>query len=220
MSNKKCLILLCVFLLFACSGPSTVNITGNGSGTGVGNPVVLGTVVYPVTKKRAENISVKIRRTSFIKDNTHSNSIVTQKDAFTDKNGQFKIDSLDTGSYTIEFCDSTFYSSLFRFAITSDRDTVVETNVTLMHSSKVSGYVRTVNGERVGSNIYVYGLDRKTTPDDSGRFTIILPPSARYTLLIAPVNSGLKTHEIEIDEMIEDDSIEIGETECDEFEDH
>jgi hypothetical protein len=206
--------LMFTFFAFKCTNVSSVEFSGNGTGTGVGNPVVTGTIYDPVSKKAAKKATVKLRKANYLKDSTKTNSITYLRNGITDDNGIFSFDSLDTGSYN--YC----HSIILKVSIKSKKDTIITTVDTLKTNSKITGYVRTTTGQVIPAIIQIYGLDRWTFTSSTGSFSLSVPPGVRYTIVVKPIyTSKYKVYEYSTSLLRERDEDDLGK--CDvEDDDH
>jgi len=190
---------LSIALSYNCSkAPLSVD---NGSGTGVGNGVVMGKVLYPDSTPVA-NAQVRLRTYDYLADT--SGIVPVKKDsAFatvtTDAFGNFRIDSLCTKHvYYIEVNDekrnaqqATLYLDTFK-----TRDTLqLETRV-VKPVKQITGGL-TLNGLPVNAYVQIYGLEKVGRSDSTGQFTITDLPEGKceegectYRLRITTVQSN------------------------------
>jgi hypothetical protein len=218
MNSKRCWLPVVIvvvaigFFVSQCTSSSPMDIVGNGTGTGAGNPLVIGTVYDPSTKKPSKNAFVKLRKAGYLKDKDgNNNDLQLMRDVLTNEFGQFRFDDLDTGSYSVEVSDDEMRSLLFKFDITSNSDTQITKVDTLKEPSQITGSVKTTTGKIISSFIQVYGLDRLVSTESDGSFSITVPPGNKYTLVIIPENCDKEVHyEYETDVIQEKESDDLG----------
>lgn len=171
-----CAILFTTLTLnISCS--SNPSVVDGGSGIGTGNPVVTGTV-YCANENAVQNAHVIIRKKDFLKDTSLSNMRITFFDTYTDDLGNFKIDFPDIGSFFIEVTKevtkNSHFSTLFPCNI-SKKDTLIELVDTLRPNEIISGYVKSYGAPAVKKYVQIYGLDRVTSTNNSGNFSLHVP---------------------------------------------
>lgn len=156
--------------LLSCSGVPTT-----GSGTGVGNGMIVGQVMY-ANGTHPKNAAVRLRLQNFLPDT--SGKLLTARtstvaNVVTDSDGTFQIDQLDPQQkYTIEVNDgkTKTEATLFKCDL-SLKDTVVFEPRALEPVVPISGEI-TLSGLPRNSYILIYGLERVGRSDAQGRFTI------------------------------------------------
>lgn len=156
--------------LISCSGVPTT-----GSGTGVGNGMIVGQVNYS-SGKPVVCSPVRLRLQDFLPDTSgklQQQRTGTIADVETDSNGSFAIYSIDLHSaYSIEVIDDQPKSqaTLFKCAF-GPNDTLVLSPRTVEPAVSVSGEI-IIAGLPRNAYILIYGLELVGKSDPLGRFTI------------------------------------------------
>lgn len=178
---NKIFLIVCLFLLIALFGCS--DNTVDGSGTGTGNPVILGQVISDDDTAFA-NASVKLRPINYYaydsSNFTSQNPLYKVKDLNTNEDGLFIIDSVDSGEYLIEVSGKNNESVLYKCTVSLDDDTVFLEYTPTLPNDTIKGITAVFGGEKSEMSIYVEGLEKKVATDD-GNFEIILP-AGKYNL--------------------------------------
>jgi hypothetical protein len=198
--------LLPVVLLLSCSGSSPVA----GGGTGVGNGVVSGMVSYR-DGSPAAGIPVHVRPAFYVQDTTGAPASPREGlivDCTTDSSGVFQVDSLTSGSYSIEISalDSNT-GTLYRCNI-QDTETVALENRILEPLTTLSGAIK-LSGLPEYGWVQIYGIEALGKIDGNGDFTIDHLPigdcshhECEYKLRILIDSSGVvvaKDYELELE---------------------
>jgi hypothetical protein len=196
-------------LVLSCSNTTSLSGGNNGgSGTGVGNGAILGTVIYPDSSPVAGAI-VRLRPQTYLADTSgkppHSTKdIVT---LITDSNGNFSIDSLDSGlSYYIEVNDreSLAQATLFKVLAKNQNTLRLPTRVV----SPVAELSGTVTGLPVSAYVQIYGLERLARTDSSGSFEFCDLPAGnceegeceyKLRILVPMAGGGVKSINYEME---------------------
>jgi hypothetical protein len=184
-------------LVFSCAkGPVAV---GEGSGTGVGNGVVLGTVIYSDSTP-VINAMVRLRTQNYLADT--SGRVSTKRDSVfatvvTDARGNFHIDSVDTQmAYSIEVNDerTSAQATLYLNSFLKNDTLKLETRV-VKPVKKISGGI-TINKLPVNAYVRIYGLEKVGKTDSTGQFIITDLPEGKcedgecsYRLLITSMRT-------------------------------
>jgi hypothetical protein len=161
-----------------CSGTS--EIAGNGSGTGVGNGVVMGKVRY-ADSTAVRNALVRLRPQTFLADTfgiptpIENDSIKT---VLTDSNGVFIIDSVDTAvQYCIEVNDRKPLAEGTLYKIDSMvTDTLHLPDRTAALMTTIKGSIK-LSGLPSNAYVQIYGIDKIGKTDSLGRFEITELPT-------------------------------------------
>lgn len=159
--------------LVSCTVP--VKTSDGGSGTGVGNGVVMGKVIY-ADSTPVQGALVRLRTQQYLAD-TSGTVLVFKSDTVaagsTDMSGLFIIDSVDTGkSYVVEVIDTkqqvlgTLYKSGHAINDTIKLGTHVVKPVT-----RISGTI-VLSGLPQNAYVQIYGLERLGRTDTAGWFEI------------------------------------------------
>jgi hypothetical protein len=195
--------------LETCSLPAVT--ADGGSGTGVGNGMVTGRVIYPDSTPVVGAV-VRLRANAYLADTSGSIPVArsaTLCQTVTDSLGNFNMDSLDTGGgYSIEVVDyqtqvrGTLYRTSFPSGNTNKLETRVVTPVTKIKGSVV------ISGLPQNAYVQVYGMERLSRTDADGNFVIQDLPLGRcenleceYKLRIfSPVaGGGVKSVDMELE---------------------
>jgi hypothetical protein len=193
----------------ACTNAPTT--ADNGSGTGVGNGIIIGKISYSdATPVRAAR--VLLRPQNFLADTSGVTSALQNdsiKTVGTDSNGVFRIDSLDTGgSYCIEVNDRRAQAEGTLYKINGIAgDTVRLPDRTAAAMAAVQGSVL-LSGLPQNAYIQIFGLDKVGRTDSLGRFEIGDLPSGdcgegeceyQLRILIPLANGGFRTESAELE---------------------
>ncbi len=174
-----------ILRLFTGCTVTPENIAGTGSQAG--NGMVVAAVSNP-DGSPAGNVRIYIRDKGFLKDTA---AIGTQKlpDAVTDSKGRFEIDSVDPGTYFIEFYDGV--SNALLIECVKESATVQDSGITdlgavsLQPIAAFSGLVERENiPDSVAVYIQLYGLEHARKVDLSGAFSFDYVPPGMLTLRI------------------------------------
>lgn len=179
MSNLiKFFAILIMLLYWGCSDNSV-----DGSGTGTGNPIILGQVISDEDSAFA-NVSVKLRPANYFLDDSLSfiseNEFYKIRNVLTDLNGRFMIDSVDSGEYVIEVCGKNNKSVIYKCSINLDLDTLELAYTPVLQNDTIKGYSAVFGGTDSEKDIYIEGLDRKSSTLN-GFFNIVVP-AGTYSL--------------------------------------
>lgn len=178
-------VFLAALLLFLPE--CTMSVSDGGSGTGSGNPVIVGKV-YNSDGSPAIDAKVMLRRTDFLKDTSLAGvrgDYVDSGDTETGSDGTFRFSAVDTGQYKIEVVaeDGSLQAVLLECEITEYDTSIVVPDDTLRPMEKISGNASLFGGPAAKKYIQVYGLDRVVEADADGDFEIDVP-RGEYTLRI------------------------------------
>jgi hypothetical protein len=169
-----------VLFAFNCSSP-----TAGGSGTGVGNGVVMGRVLH-ADSSAVKNAVVRLRTDKFLPD-TSGKILSLRNDTSvtvtTNNDGRFFIESIQKDrSYYIEILDEkqSEYDSgtvyYFKYNPLNNVDTVVLGTKIVEQLKDIHGSIL-LHGLPQNAYVQVYGLERVGRTDSLGRFEIKnLPP--------------------------------------------
>ena len=168
-----------VYLLF-CGCSSSV-ASGDGGGTGVGNPVVVAGVAYHKDGTVAAGALIRVREISTIVDDTVYAYLGEEFDSdgsvSADHLGHFSFSLVANGEYRLEVRDSGASMAHMDPLFISDReDTLVVKNVLLLPLDTLRGMVALHGGVAAATvKISAYGSDYATFVDGSGAYALALP---------------------------------------------
>ena len=171
----------------------SVTVSDGGSGTGTGNPVVVGKV-YKEDGSPASEARVVLRRTDFLKDTSLAqlkDIYIDSADTFTDNEGVFCFNSVDTGQYYIEVATGESLAVLLECKVLEDDSIVSIPDETLSPMGNITGNVSLHGGPEAKRFVQVYGLDRVVETDAAGNFQIDVP-EGEYKLRVVMGTSEYK----------------------------
>jgi formylglycine-generating enzyme required for sulfatase activity len=173
---KKLLILVWTTCLFLCCGTSDETLTGTTDEQTTGHPVVAGVFFAPDGATPAGNAAVYIRLKNELIDtnNLVSNDVDPYTSvAFTDGNGRFAIDSLDTGMYVIEGTSGNNRVMIDSVHIINPKTTIMLPPETLKPAGAIKGVISLTKGDdprRVF--VLAYGIGRFVQVSQEGTFML------------------------------------------------
>ncbi|HEX2958334.1 MAG TPA: DUF2341 domain-containing protein [Chitinispirillaceae bacterium] len=185
-------VVVSLLFLFGCS-PND-NLTGTGSQAGNGR---VACVIFNEDGSPAVGASIRLRSRDYIANHDTSFIDTVSRNAVTDKNGAFIIDSVDSGSYFIEANDGNSHAVLLSCEMASD-DTILKLpEATLLPTGTIKGTFTTRPDGSKALSIQIYGLERSGVYDStSGEFYIFDVPGGKYTIRIHATSSTSKPVEI------------------------
>jgi hypothetical protein len=212
-SLKKHTILL---LLLIAAGSLYLHCSGlSGSGTGVGNGVIIGKVIK-ADSTSVKHATVRFRSETYLADTSgllQAFRTDTTVNIQTDTTGTFVIDSFrKLDSYWIEVIDSSNAQKLGTLYIL-DFDTITGQDTVFLSTHMIEP-LKEIRGRIVlfglpqNAYVLVYGLERMSKTDDIGRFVITDLPvgdcdenECEYKLMVfvRDTNKKLIPHEYELE---------------------
>ncbi len=175
-----------MMVILSCT---TTPVASSGSGTGTGNPIVIGIVTandLPVANAR-----VTIRRESQTAVDHNHNYLGTEFDTsgavFTDENGHYHFTLTDTGTFIIDIVGADNTASSARIVV-AENDTITPNDCKLQPLDTLRGTVSFWGGEATEADIYITGTDRSFHIDNSGAFQIEAPVGLVQISIVAESN--------------------------------
>lgn len=145
---------------------------------------VIGLVVNPDgTAAAAARVSLRSHRYLPIPDDNEADDSLPAVDVATDARGRFAVAGLPPGEYFVAARDQGALACLARFQVMAGKPTLILPADTLRPAARVSGKATWAPGfpyHRV--RVAVYGMDKWTTVDSSGRFDLNGLPAGDLTL--------------------------------------
>ena len=113
---------------------------------------------------------------------TSTMALLTSGTTWTNINGFFRFDSVDTGGYLVEINDHDTLGAVLPARV-NPKDTLVVVSGTLTHCGTITGNIDTsqLHGSQV-KGVYVPELGRLVSVDSAGNFTIPNLPAWNYHL--------------------------------------
>lgn len=181
---------LCIAALLHCS---TLLHADGGFGSETTNGKVSGRALLP-DGSPASGVVVMIRKADYVSKipyDPEKPMSPTMRNGFTDGNGYFVLDSMDTGSYRIEINNLSSLATLSSCSVLPDRKVVDLGNATLMRCSTIKGEV---NAATFPGALYVQvrGLERLVPIDSNGTYTIDDLPAGTFTLEIVSGSAAMQ----------------------------
>jgi hypothetical protein len=198
MTYIKTAISLCILMLLCCGNSPVVN---NGTGTDIGEAKIYGSVKYP-DKRNASNVSVIVRKQDYVPysvaSQNHNKTISTNS-------GTFSLDHIAPGYHLVELYTRDSLVAMKRIYI-SDKDTAVDLgNCILDTLVSYSGKIYSDQAPVNGGNLLVLGLDKQSTVNSDGSYTVRLPGGEQLFRIIPSQQDALQ--DIIVDKEISGDTI-------------
>ena len=176
-----------------------MSISDGGSGTGSGNPVIVGKV-YNSDGSPAIDATVLLRRSDFLKDTSLAglrSEYVDSSYTVTGSDGAFRFSLVDTGQYTIEVVAEgvSQQAVLLECEVSKYDASIVIPDDTLRPMEKIRGNASLFGGPNAKQYVQVYGLDRVVEADAAGDFEIDVP-QGEYTLRVVTGSDEYKDLDI------------------------
>jgi hypothetical protein len=181
-------VIACTAALFRCN--SQLQVDG-GFGSETTNGKISGKAVLP-DGSIARGVLVVVRKTDYVTGVPYvpeKPMSPTMRDGFTDANGNFVIDSLDTGDYRVELNNRSTLASVRPCSILSKADSVDLGPNTLSRYAAIRGEVNTAL-LKTKRYVQVLGLERLAQVDSNGVYEITDLPPGTFTLRIVGTDSA------------------------------
>lgn len=168
-----------------CLGPDREPAAGGSGSEGENGGAVSGIVRY-ANGRPAAGIPVTIRPSAYLRDSS-ADVPELAPDLFTDSTGAFRVQLPSRESYTLEFRDGNGKAALRRVVGRGPGTDSLLSPDTLLPTGTLSGILGTPPGLRGPIHVQVYGLERSTRADSSGRFVLSgLPAGANRIQAVSP----------------------------------
>ncbi len=207
MGMLRIVILLMAWVMLTCESESPVS-SGWGSETTNG---ITASLRYP-DGSPVPGARVRLRPSSYLFG--ESAKVGTVRDTTSGADGTFGFTDIPADSYTLEIETDTGYGLLFRVAPgITDSSWVDLGESKLRKTGKISGSVRMVNIPKEATiTVRIYGVDRSTTVDLSGEYSIDDLPPGTYSLRLSSAGTEVGAVDIPSVTVDEDASTFVGET--------
>ncbi len=195
-----------VALLFVrCSNDS---IAGTGSQAGNGR---IACVIFNEDGSPASGAAVRLRSSHYTAGLGLKNVSICRRDVWTDGQGAFSIDSIDSGNYCIEVNDGKSHAVFLSCAV-NNRDSIVQLpKHTLLPTGNVKGILTSIPDDSVIFYIQILGLERVGILDTAtGNFVINDVPVGKYTIQFQTASEEFRPVEINNVSMISNKTTDIG----------
>jgi hypothetical protein len=180
--NKGILLLILEMAAMLCIlGCSTSLTDGGGSGTEVG--VQISGSLIDNQGQPVSGAIIRLRTDDYLADTTQTKqssglSLITKAETTTDSLGNFRIDSVDTGKFTIEANYQNSHGAVMTCEnVPTEHYTKIPTAV-INPLATISGSIKMdpIDGaSRTNSYVKIFGLERITKADSLGRFSLKVP---------------------------------------------
>jgi hypothetical protein len=171
-----CAVTLYLAAGIKCSG----RIAATSGGGGIETVAIVGHVVLPDNSVPAQAV-VYIRQTGFV---SGAPGNLVSPDASVDAKGNFRIDSVEAGSYRIEVNDREHFAGIFNCDVAAGADVQDVGLDTMQPYAAISGSVVAPGFVAVPLFVQVYGMERFASVDSLGRFAFRDLPAGEYSLRI------------------------------------
>ncbi len=184
--NGFLLLGLCAIALMQCS-PTKLGMDG-GPTTQTGNGMIAGVVYKPGGAAPAQGAIVYVRRSNTLADISGFLGENATDTVVTDDDGRFKIDSIDTGVYTLEETDGGNNFAINHSVVVKNFDSTLTLPAdTLKPAGAIRGRVRLAEGgDPRKVFVLVFGLDRFAPVEAGGAFIFKKLAEGKYALRIFP----------------------------------
>jgi hypothetical protein len=167
-----------------------LEVAGNGGGSSSEVVAMVGSARNG-DGSAASNAVVRLRPAGYLSAPGATGTLnASVADVKTDGGGAFRIDSVAPGAYTLEIAGRLSSGAARVVSATLDSEEIRLDPMVLKPVAGVSGTARLPAGLSGPVYIMVYGLERRTLADSSGKFTLSDLPEGRFTLRISPTAAG------------------------------
>ncbi|MBN1128952.1 MAG: DUF2341 domain-containing protein [Chitinispirillaceae bacterium] len=163
-----------------------LSLSEGGFGSETTNGIIMGTVVMPDGAPVAY-APVSVRRTDYVNSNLPKGQKAktrTGADALTDTNGMFRVDSLDTGRYTVMIRDESDNAVMSECVVAPGLQKIDLEDEVLRPCVTVLGWV---DPELLAGRAYVqvFGSDKVVPVDSSGCFSVSGMPAGTLNFRVS-----------------------------------
>jgi hypothetical protein len=183
----RLMLIFCSTSLLLCT--PGLQATGGGSEGEARSASVAGQVFYQTDGMPASGAQIIIRLSTFLADTSAAPKPVVIN-GVTDADGRFRVDSVDTGRYSLEINDRRGNAVLLHASVAAkDAQVLIGTDSLRPTATLRGSVVLAAQTKLTSSHVLVYGLERAARPDSTGEFVLSDMPAGTYTMRIAPDTS-------------------------------
>ncbi len=182
-------------LIVNCTSSGNIDVAGGASDLEISACIIDGKAV-DVYGNVLIGARVTLRPSDYLSGDSISNGTLRKfADAVTDTFGNFRIDSIDTGSYSIEINFNDSIGTMSYVAISKGDRVKSLSTINLLPLATISGSIDiSMNSIDVNySYIKIIGLERNVKPDSTGFYSVRVP-SGRHHLYFQNDSSELIIH--------------------------
>lgn len=210
-NTTLCLIaqICCIVAALSFVRCTSDSIAGTGSQAGNGR---IACVIFNEDGSPASGAAVHLRSSHYTAGLGLKNVSTCRRDVWTDGQGAFIIDSIDSGNYCIEVNDGKSHAVFLTCAINNRDSVVLLPKDTLLPTGTVKGILTSIPDDSVVFYIQILGLERVGIFDTvTGNFVINDVPVGKYTIQFQAASEDFKPIEIINVSMTSNKTIDIGE---------
>jgi hypothetical protein len=187
-TQRNALLAFTVFITVVTLRCTSTQPDLSGNSTQIGNGRVTGLIYQPDSTTPAGDAVVYVRKINTLADIMTAEINRSSDSTFTDGNGWFITDSLDTGFYIIEANDGKKNFVLIDSVHVNDTDSTLLPPATLKPAGAIKGTIRLSEGSDPRKVfVLAFGFDRFATTDTNGFFVFTNLPEGNYHLRIMPL---------------------------------
>lgn len=187
---SKLFMILCLALFLLSCGNQ---VADTGSGSGLGNPVIVGIARYP-DGKPAIHASVSVRPVSYVSGEKLSEMLGEGFDEkgmlHTDSSGKYRGELRKSGQWIIEIVLPNEDNAASE-VVTLGTDIHFVNPLVLAPQDTIKGQVRFYGARSLGAVVNRMGSDQKVSLDKDGYFTIVVPVGVHSLKIIADSSTYL-----------------------------